>query len=62
MLWLDSDYPLDNDPSIPSVNRGPCPTDSGDPVDMESNYPDATVNYYNVKCGPIGSTYPSHSC
>merc|ERR1712200_222348 len=32
MLWLDSDYPLDKDPSIPGVNRGPCPTDSGDPV------------------------------
>merc|ERR1712158_130779 len=31
----------------------------GDPVDMESNYPDATVNYFNVKWGPIGSTYPS---
>jgi len=59
MLWLDSDYPLDKDPSIPGVNRGPCPTDSGDPVDMETNYPDATVSYYNVKWGPIGSTYPS---
>merc|ERR1712038_767170 len=59
MLWLDSNYPLDKDPSIPGVNRGPCPTDSGDPVDMETNYPDATVSYYNVKWGPIGSTYPS---
>ena len=59
MLWLDSNYPLDKDPSTPGVNRGPCPTDSGDPVDMESNYPDATVNYFNVKWGPIGSTYPS---
>merc|ERR1712179_410428 len=24
MLWLDSDYPLDKDPSEPGVNRGPC--------------------------------------
>jgi hypothetical protein len=57
MLWLDSNYPLDKDPSTPGVNRGPCPEDSGDPVDMEENYPDATVKYYNVKFGTIGSTY-----
>merc|ERR1712098_563814 len=36
MLWLDSNFPLDKDPSEPGVNRGPCPTDSGDPVDMET--------------------------
>jgi len=59
MLWLDSDYPLDKDPSVPGVSRGPCPTDSGDPADMESNYPDATVKYFNVKIGPLGSTYDS---
>lgn len=59
MLWLDSNYPLDKDPSEPGVDRGPCPTDSGVPADMEANYPDATVKYYNVKWGPIGSTYPS---
>jgi len=57
MLWLDSDYPLDKDPSIPGVSRGPCPQDSGDPADMESTYPDATVFYSNVKIGPLGSTY-----
>merc|ERR1712002_546854 len=58
MLWLDSNYPLDKDPSQPGVNRGPCPEDSGTPEDMESNYPDATVKYYNVKFGDIGSTFP----
>ena len=58
MLWLDSNYPLDKDPSTPGVNRGPCPEDSGDPVDMENNYPDATVKYYNVKFGTLDSTYP----
>merc|ERR1712055_1273216 len=58
MLWLDSNYPLDKDPSQPGVNRGPCPEDSGTPEDMESNYPDATVKYFNVKFGDIGSTYP----
>ena len=29
MLWLDSDYPLDKDPSEPGVSRGPCSRDSG---------------------------------
>merc|ERR1719369_2648926 len=58
MLWLDSNYPLDKDPSEPGVARGPCPTDSGVPSDVESQFPDATVKYYNVKYGPIGSTYP----
>ena len=64
MLWLDSNYPLDKDPSTPGVNRGPCPEDSGVPADMESQYPDASVKYYNVKFGTLGSTYPGgkHFC
>ncbi len=57
MLWLDSDYPLDKDASTPGVSRGPCPTSSGDPKDVESNSPGATVIYSNIKYGPIGSTY-----
>merc|ERR1711913_94372 len=36
MLWLDSNFPLDKDPSEPGVNRGPCPEDSGVPADMEA--------------------------
>ena len=31
MLWLDSNYPADGDPSVPGIARGPCSTDSGDP-------------------------------
>jgi len=58
MLWLDSDFPLDRDPSEPGVSRGPCPTSSGDPNDVETNYPSSTVKYYNVKIGPLGSTFP----
>jgi len=61
MLWLDSNYPLDKDPSEPGVNRGPCPDYSGDPVDMEDQYPDATVKYFNVKVGTLGSTFPGGS-
>ena len=30
------------------TNIGPCPADIGDPVDMEENYTDATVKFYNV--------------
>jgi len=58
MLWLDSNFPLDKDPSEPGVNRGPCPTDSGDPVDMETNHPDASVVYSKIRVGTLGSTYP----
>ena len=57
MLWLDSEYPLDKDPSQPGVSRGPCSRDSGDPEQVESESPDATVIYSNIKFGPIGSTY-----
>lgn len=59
MLWLDSNYPLDRDPSQPGVARGECPTSSGKPEEVESQYADATVKYSNIKFGPIGSTYSS---
>ena len=59
MLWLDSDYPPDRDPSEPGVSRGTCPTDSGVPAGVEAQYPDATVTYSNIKYGPIGSTNSS---
>jgi len=57
MLWLDSNYPLDKDPSEPGVSRGPCSTDSGEPTDVENNNPNAHVTYSNIKFGTIGSTY-----
>lgn len=57
MLWLDSDFPLDKDPSAPGVGRGPCPRDSGNPEDVERRYGDATVSYSNVRFGPINSTF-----
>ena len=57
MLWLDSNYPLDKDPSIPGVDRGPCPIDSGTPEDMEANYPDSTVVFSKIRVGDLDSTY-----
>jgi len=58
MLWLDSSYPLDKPPSDPGITRGPCPTTSGDPKDVESKQANAHVKYTNVKVGAIGSTNP----
>ena len=57
MLWLDSTYPTDKDPSIPGVARGTCGIDSGKPEQVEADSPDATVIYSNIKIGPIGSTF-----
>eukprot|EP00939_MAST-03C_sp_MAST-3C-sp1_P001629 g1629.t1 len=62
MLWLDSDYPLNKSASQPGVSRGPCPTSSGKPDDVESQHPDSNVKYGNIKVGAIGSTFgPSPS-
>jgi cellulose 1,4-beta-cellobiosidase len=57
MLWLDSTYPTDKSADTPGVGRGTCATDSGKPEDVETNSPDATVIYSNIKFGPIGSTF-----
>jgi cellulose 1,4-beta-cellobiosidase len=57
MLWLDSSYPVDKDPSIPGVARGTCPTTSGNPDDVVAQSPNASVKFSNIKWGPIGSTY-----
>ena len=56
MLWLDSDYPLDQDPKNPGVKRGPCARDSGKPWDVERLYANSYVDFSNVKFGNIGST------
>ena len=61
MLWLDSNYPLDRDPSEPGVARGTCPTTSGVPKDVEAQNPDSTVVYSNIKWGPVGSTFAEGS-
>jgi cellulose 1,4-beta-cellobiosidase len=61
MLWLDSDYPVNKSTSIPGVARGPCTTSSGVPSDVQSQSPDSSVTFSNIKFGDIGSTY-SKSC
>lgn len=57
MLWLDSDYPTDRDPSEPGVSRGTCSIDSGKPEDVESQHPDAHVIFGDIRFGDIDSTY-----
>ncbi|KAG6875706.1 hypothetical protein C0993_007882 [Termitomyces sp. T159_Od127] len=57
MLWLDSDYPTDADPTQPGIARGTCSTSSGAPTDVEANSPNAQVIYSNIRFGDIDSTY-----
>lgn len=57
MLWLDSSYPVDADPSTPGVARGTCSTDSGAPSDVEESAADAYVVYSNIKVGDLNSTF-----
>lgn len=57
MLWLDSNYPTDGDPSTPGIARGTCDAASGDPKAVEADHPDASVEFSNIKYGDIGSTY-----
>jgi len=58
MLWLDSTYPT-NGSTTPGMGpaRGPCPTTSGVPSQVESQYPNAKVTFSNIKYGDIGTTY-----
>lgn len=61
MLWLDSDYPTDADPSSPGVARGPCPTTSGVPKQVEADSPNSNVMFSNIKYGAINSTFTPSS-
>merc|ERR1712232_262240 len=61
MLWLDSDYPLDKPAGTPGVARGPCQTTTGKPSYLREKYPSASVKYYDIKVGSIGSTFGSSS-
>jgi len=61
MLWLDSSYPKDQDPSVPGVARGTCSIESGKPSDVETNAAGSSVTFSNIKFGEIGSTAPGPS-
>ncbi|KAF8596983.1 cellobiohydrolase I-II [Ceratobasidium sp. AG-I] len=57
MLWLDSTYPLDADPSKPGVARGSCSTGTGVPADIEVIGGISSVTFSNIRFGDINSTY-----
>ncbi|KAG0143131.1 hypothetical protein CROQUDRAFT_135174 [Cronartium quercuum f. sp. fusiforme G11] len=57
MIWLDSNDPQDKNASLPGVARGTCDATSGDPKVVESKFPDASVEYSNIKFGELHSTY-----
>ncbi|PFH53666.1 glycoside hydrolase family 7 protein [Amanita thiersii Skay4041] len=57
MLWLNSNYSLDKDSSLPGVAHGPCSSSAGLPIDIESQSPSATVTFPNIRYGDIGSIY-----
>lgn len=61
MLWLDSNYPTDQDSAKPGIARGECDTSSGVPADVEAASPSAQVIYFNIKFGPTGSTFAQPS-
>jgi cellulose 1,4-beta-cellobiosidase len=54
MLWLDSIYPADADPSQPGVMRGTCPTS---PVTLPVVTPKPSVTFSNIKFGAIGTRF-----
>ena len=57
MLWLDSAYPPTKPAGSPGVKRGNCSTSSGDPATVEKEFPNAAVEYSNIKFGPLNSTF-----
>ena len=61
MLWLDSNFPTSEPESKPGVARGTCAITSGAPEDVEKNFPNAQVQFSNIKFGPIGSTFAQPS-
>jgi cellulose 1,4-beta-cellobiosidase len=58
MLWLDSTFPAGS--TAVGSARGSCPTTSGRPDDVESQYPNSYVKYSNIRVGEIGSTYSAN--
>jgi cellulose 1,4-beta-cellobiosidase len=57
MNWLDSNYPTTADATKPGVARGRCDATAGEPKNVESQHPDASVVYSNIKLGALNSTF-----
>ncbi|KAF3933231.1 Exoglucanase [Dactylella cylindrospora] len=57
LLWLNSPYPVDADPTLPGIARGTCSTTSGDPNELIQSVPNSSVTYSNIKFGELCSTF-----
>ncbi|KAG0143190.1 hypothetical protein CROQUDRAFT_49188 [Cronartium quercuum f. sp. fusiforme G11] len=57
MLWLDGHFPLNASSSRPGVVRGPCTPSEGDATVVENKYPDAFVQFSNLRFGELDTTY-----
>jgi cellulose 1,4-beta-cellobiosidase len=57
LLWLNSPYPVDKDPSLPGIARGECSTTSGDPNELIQSAPNSSVTYSNIRWGELCSTF-----
>jgi cellulose 1,4-beta-cellobiosidase len=55
MNWLDSNYPPTKPATAFGVARGTCDAKVGDPDNVRAKFGDATVEFSEVKIGPIGS-------
>ncbi|PLW06683.1 hypothetical protein PCANC_25185 [Puccinia coronata f. sp. avenae] len=53
MNWLDSTYPPEKPVTGPGVARGTCDVKAGDPTNVRAKFADATVEFSEVKIGPI---------
>jgi cellulose 1,4-beta-cellobiosidase len=59
MLWLDSQYPVD-EVGVAGTKRGPCPGGfESTPEHLRATVPDAKVTFSAIKVGVLGSTYSS---
>lgn len=51
MNWLDSTFPVGS--TKPGAARGTCDPEAGNPQTVESQYPDASVTFSNIRFGAI---------
>lgn len=57
MMWLDSWFPRNKDPTEPGVYRGPCEGgESSTPMYVRQKYPDNKVQYWDFAVGCLGCT------
>jgi len=57
MRWLDAPYPATAATTKAGTVRGTCGADSGVPATVESQSPDASVTFSNIKVGHLKTTF-----